>query len=240
MLAFLKEHPEADGRGIVVAILDTGIELEHPALQTTSTGEPKIIDVFDGTDDGYLPLPIETKSGGEAIRGITGRILTPRRSSRRLGCPARRDHRSRLLPRRACESPQGRAAREWQRARAAWESGRPRTRARGRTRSARRFQRLLRKDGDPGDLFDVAACTAGTDGRCGSTRTATAISHGRRPFASIGSAATSRTSPIPSVSRSPSSGSRPTGPRSSSSSTREGMAPTSRGSWADTTDRAIR
>ncbi|MDQ2621509.1 MAG: S8 family serine peptidase [Actinomycetota bacterium] len=38
------ETPERDGRGVTVAILDTGIDLAHEALQTTSTNDPKVID----------------------------------------------------------------------------------------------------------------------------------------------------------------------------------------------------
>jgi subtilisin family serine protease len=41
---FLTEHPEWDGRGVTVGIVDTGISLDHPSLLTTSTGDRKIVD----------------------------------------------------------------------------------------------------------------------------------------------------------------------------------------------------
>jgi subtilisin family serine protease len=42
--AFLDANPTWDGRGVTVGVLDTGVTLDHPALQTTTTGAPKIID----------------------------------------------------------------------------------------------------------------------------------------------------------------------------------------------------
>jgi hypothetical protein len=47
---FVQEHPKADGRGITIGILDSGVDLGHPALQQTSTGERKIVDWVTATD----------------------------------------------------------------------------------------------------------------------------------------------------------------------------------------------
>ncbi|WP_330457863.1 S8 family serine peptidase [Streptomyces sp. NBC_00820] len=47
---FVKEHPKADGRGVTIGILDSGVDLGHPALQKTSTGERKIVDWVTSTD----------------------------------------------------------------------------------------------------------------------------------------------------------------------------------------------
>ncbi|GHG11907.1 S8 family serine peptidase [Streptomyces zaomyceticus] len=47
---FTADHPSWDGRGITVGILDTGVDAAHPALRTTTTGEPKIQDWVTATD----------------------------------------------------------------------------------------------------------------------------------------------------------------------------------------------
>src|SRR5689334_15877310 len=47
---FVKEHPKSDGRGVTIGILDSGVDLGHPALQKTTTGERKIVDWVTATD----------------------------------------------------------------------------------------------------------------------------------------------------------------------------------------------
>ncbi|MFJ2111528.1 S8 family serine peptidase [Streptomyces sp. NPDC087850] len=47
---FVKKHPTADGRGITIGVLDSGVDLGHPALQKTTTGERKIVDWVTATD----------------------------------------------------------------------------------------------------------------------------------------------------------------------------------------------
>ena len=44
---FVAAHPTYDGRGTIVAIMDTGVDLDTPSLSTTSTGLPKIIDWYN-------------------------------------------------------------------------------------------------------------------------------------------------------------------------------------------------
>jgi len=53
---FLKEHPEYDGRGTIVMILDTGIDVGLDGLKKTTTGEDKILDVQDFTGQGDVPI----------------------------------------------------------------------------------------------------------------------------------------------------------------------------------------
>ncbi|MFJ3660989.1 S8 family serine peptidase [Streptomyces sp. NPDC090119] len=47
---FVKNNPKADGRGVTIGILDSGVDLGHPALQKTTTGERKIVDWVTSTD----------------------------------------------------------------------------------------------------------------------------------------------------------------------------------------------
>ncbi|MFK0116825.1 S8 family serine peptidase [Streptomyces sp. NPDC090994] len=47
---FVQQNPKADGRGITIGILDSGVDLAHPALQKTTTGQRKIVDWVTATD----------------------------------------------------------------------------------------------------------------------------------------------------------------------------------------------
>jgi len=47
---FMAANPTWDGRGTTVGIMDTGIDLDHPALRTTTTGERKVVDWVTYTD----------------------------------------------------------------------------------------------------------------------------------------------------------------------------------------------
>ncbi|NRQ48419.1 S8 family serine peptidase [Aeromicrobium stalagmiti] len=49
-VAFKKAHPKWDGRGVTIGVIDSGVDLDHPALQETTTGERKIVDWVTATD----------------------------------------------------------------------------------------------------------------------------------------------------------------------------------------------
>ena len=73
--AFLEAHPEYDGRGIRVAILDTGIDPGHPYLQRSTTGGRKIVDWYDATTDGRLTVQHTAQPQGTQLLALSGRTL---------------------------------------------------------------------------------------------------------------------------------------------------------------------
>ena len=53
---FLTANPTSDGRGVVIAVLDTGVDPSIPGLTRTSDGEVKVVDVQDFTGQGDVEL----------------------------------------------------------------------------------------------------------------------------------------------------------------------------------------
>ena len=66
---FLVAHPSYDGRGVVIAILDTGIDPAVPGLGTTTTGLPKVADLRDFSGEGRVPLAPITSQGDTVVVG---------------------------------------------------------------------------------------------------------------------------------------------------------------------------
>ncbi len=50
---FVEQNPRFDGRGTTIGIIDSGVDLGHPSLNTTSTGEAKVVDWVTATDSGF-------------------------------------------------------------------------------------------------------------------------------------------------------------------------------------------
>lgn len=70
---FLKKHPSFDGRGTLVFILDTGVDVGTDGLLTTSLNETKVISVSDLSGQGDVKLTKavlkKTENGTSAFKG---------------------------------------------------------------------------------------------------------------------------------------------------------------------------
>lgn len=73
--AFLSKYPTYDGRDIVIAILDSGIDPGVPGLQKTSTGKVKVIERFDCSGCGDVNTSTVVKPEDGYITGLTGRRM---------------------------------------------------------------------------------------------------------------------------------------------------------------------
>ncbi|MER6689795.1 S8 family serine peptidase [Streptomyces minutiscleroticus] len=69
---FVKKNPKADGRGVTIGILDSGVDLGHPALQRTTTGERKIVDWVTATD----PIVDSDQTWRPMVTSVSGSSFT--------------------------------------------------------------------------------------------------------------------------------------------------------------------
>lgn len=67
---FLGAHPTWDGRGVVIAVIDTGVDARVQGLLTTSTGAPKILDLRDFSGQGDVSLEPAVLGSDTAGSGI--------------------------------------------------------------------------------------------------------------------------------------------------------------------------
>ncbi|MFI1420350.1 S8 family serine peptidase [Streptomyces sp. NPDC020731] len=69
---FVEDNPKADGRGVTIGILDSGVDLGHPALQETTTGERKIVDWVTATD----PIVDSDQTWRPMVSSVSGPAFT--------------------------------------------------------------------------------------------------------------------------------------------------------------------
>jgi subtilisin family serine protease len=66
---FATDHPAWDGRGVLIAILDSGIDPGVPGLATTSEGAPKLLDLRDFSQEGRIVLRQIARRGDTLLIG---------------------------------------------------------------------------------------------------------------------------------------------------------------------------
>ncbi|KTW27743.1 hypothetical protein T552_02182 [Pneumocystis carinii B80] len=76
---FVKKYTEYDGRGVTVAVLDTGVDPSAAGLQKTTDGKIKIVNLIDCSGSGDVDVStvaeVYEEEGVLKTKGLTGRIL---------------------------------------------------------------------------------------------------------------------------------------------------------------------
>ncbi len=71
--AFLAAHPTWDGRGVLIGIMDGGLDSGVPGFDSTTAGAAKVLDLRDFSSEGRIPLVPVTPLGDSVV--IAGRRL---------------------------------------------------------------------------------------------------------------------------------------------------------------------
>ncbi len=94
---FTDANPTYDGRGTTVGIVDTGIDLDHPALARTTTGERKVVDwvtatdPFNDNDATWVSMVDQVSGTSFTYKGVT--YTAPAAGTYRIGLFNERDRR---------------------------------------------------------------------------------------------------------------------------------------------------
>ena len=75
---FRSLHPTYDGRGVLIAILDSGVDPGVPGLIVTSTGAPKVVELRDFSGEGRVALTAFPAPTDKEMKGAAriGRLTT--------------------------------------------------------------------------------------------------------------------------------------------------------------------
>ena len=73
---FAERYPQYDGRGVIIAILDSGLDTDVAGFRTTSTGDAKVLDLRDFSGEGRIPLDPVTATGEGDVVTVGSRSLT--------------------------------------------------------------------------------------------------------------------------------------------------------------------
>ncbi|XP_043258788.1 tripeptidyl-peptidase 2 isoform X2 [Colletes gigas] len=72
---FRTKYPEYDGRGVIIAFFDSGVDPGAPGMQVTTDGKPKIIERYDCSGAGDVDTSKVVQAPDGYIIGVTGRKL---------------------------------------------------------------------------------------------------------------------------------------------------------------------
>ncbi len=81
-----KAHPQWDGRGVVIAVLDTGLDPSVPGLDKLPTGGPKVIEARDFSGEGHVVMAraevdgAVLRQGNIVVRGFDNATAKPLRA----------------------------------------------------------------------------------------------------------------------------------------------------------------